>query len=309
MKTKYFRLKLGRIIFLMIVVSGLFINQKNNISALSITEEENQQEKPFVYEEDLLPFITFQIIDTATSLYYFDSSDKNNEILNKRTDPNKIEAPGICLDYAEHFVKNYSGPGELFIIIVDSYGNAELVKLNKPFEKTDIYNPKNIDDYIESSYKEIKKLITRSDRSYIYKDESFSQFYLKNIDNDIYWSQNGDFSSNDDLTLFEENHLKQNFIIDKYINMVFSHITEYYEKSEKPFIFKYYNIDLYASRNNLILIDRFPITTPIIHAGIKNKGFYEHSWVRLTYKGITIDIDPTYYEGGFDLNKIIEIIN
>ena len=66
----------------------------------------------------------------------------------------------------------------------------------------------------------------------------------------------------------------------------------------------------HTNRHGIIyLTDNIQIPTPASHAGRPPPQFYNHAWVRIVWNGITVDIDPTWYDNGLDLSYVIRIIN
>jgi hypothetical protein len=70
---------------------------------------------------------------------------------------------------------------------------------------------------------------------------------------------------------------------------------------------------LFNSNKNgsLYLIEEIPIPTPLSHAGETDKSkFFNHAWVRIVWRDMTIDVDPTWYDGGrpIEFGAIAEIV-
>jgi len=59
---------------------------------------------------------------------------------------------------------------------------------------------------------------------------------------------------------------------------------------------------------SLYLLEKISIPTPLSHAG-KTEGFFNHAWVRIIWRDMIIDVDPTWYDNGlpFDLGSIAVI--
>ena len=60
---------------------------------------------------------------------------------------------------------------------------------------------------------------------------------------------------------------------------------------------------------SLYLIEKMSIPTPLSHAG-RTEGFFNHAWVRIVWRDMIIDVDPTWYDTGMPLEfgAIAEII-
>ena len=70
------------------------------------------------------------------------------------------------------------------------------------------------------------------------------------------------------------------------------------------------SFEFHTNRNGTIFVlDNRPILTPLSHSGRPRPLFYNHAWVRIIWNGITVDIDPTWYDNGLSLGEVIRIIN
>jgi len=70
------------------------------------------------------------------------------------------------------------------------------------------------------------------------------------------------------------------------------------------------NAYLYTLQKNgdetLFLMEEI-IPTPKSHAGRKT-GYFNHAWVRIIYNGITIDVEPTWYDSGLSQKNAVKVI-
>ena len=199
--------------------------------------------EPETYEEHLYPYILEQINETARFFYY-----NLPNAGNARRGPNEV--PGVCNDYASHFVDNYRGPGQIYRVITRADGkNTVLERRVKVFAKSDIKF--SIADRVESFYSNI---MTVNSTKTPPANWTASTSYFINPE-----SQSFEFHTNRNGTIF--------------------------------------------------ILDNKPIPTPLSHSGRTGTQFYNHAWVRIIWNGITVDIDPTWYDNGLSLNETIRIIN
>jgi len=190
---------------------------------------------------------------------------------NSESDYNVIvgdnEIPGFCRDYVFHFIDNYKGPGVVFYLS-SSKGKAFLERRVKLFEKNDI---------IIQDKKAIYLFINDEDyqvKRNIEKEEQINYYY-----NDIL------------------NVLKDNKEFEQIIFSPFPH-------PEWSFV----PIQLHAKDGKLFLMENTDIPIPESHAGAtKIECFSNHAWVRIIWNGMTIDVDPTWYDNGLSLEQVIEI--
>ena len=59
----------------------------------------------------------------------------------------------------------------------------------------------------------------------------------------------------------------------------------------------------------LFLMEETLIPTPVSHAG-RTEGFFNHAWVRIVWRDMTIDVEPTWFDNGLplELGVIAEIV-
>ena len=58
----------------------------------------------------------------------------------------------------------------------------------------------------------------------------------------------------------------------------------------------------------LFLLEETSIPTPESHAGHTIlEEFSDHAWVRIIWNEITIDVEPTWYDGGLPLKQTVEV--
>ena len=193
------------------------------------------------YEDDLYPHILEQINDTA-GFFYYNRAGIHNAIKGPK------EVPGVCNDYASHFVDHYKGPGEVYRMVVSTGGDAALERRVKVFEKSDIK-----------------------------------------------------FSTQERIDTFYTHIMTGNSNRTPPIN--WSSTYTYYNQPESQ------SFDFHTNRYGVLyVVDKIPVPTPLSHAG-RTTGFYNHAWVRIIWNGITVDIDPTWYDNGLSLSYVIRVIN
>jgi len=241
------------------------------------------------------------------------------------------EIGGVCQDYASHFIDNYKGLGEVYYLKVDVDGEAVLQRRVKPFEKSDIIisDITSVDSFIEKTYQRVINH-TRKEGSYFkWEDKKYFTFYTKTINGIIYWSEQP-FDSNTYPVPFKKEHIKiqrKNYQAERdrqketYINHIYSMIIrnnkEYKEFTHWESIHKeegWYIAPLKFHTNKdgkLFLIEETSIPTPEFHAGKEEEEkekFFNHAWVRIIWGGMTIDVEPTWYDNGIPLEWAIEEI-
>ena len=214
------------------------------IAGCSMLFDDNQTyDEQQNYEEHLYPHILEQINETARFFYYNLAGIRNVHV-----GPN--EEPGVCNDYASHFVDNYTGPGQIYRVITRPNGEDTVLERRvKVFERSDIKF--STEDRIDTFYNHI---MTGNDDKTPPINWGSSMTFYNNPE-----SQSFDFHTNRDGTLY--------------------------------------------------IVDNAPIPTPLNHAGRPSPQFYNHAWVRIIWNGITVDIDPTWYDNGVGLSQVIKIIN
>lgn len=68
-------------------------------------------------------------------------------------------------------------------------------------------------------------------------------------------------------------------------------------------------IHIHIKDGTPFLVEVTPIPTPESHAGKTTENeFINHGWVRIKWNGMTIDVEPTWVDGGFSLEEVIEVI-
>ena len=219
------------------------------------------------YKKDVYPFILEQMNNTA-SVFFYDVERANRMIegsglpsLNyppKNVMAGESETGGICTDYALHFIDNYTGPGNVYLVTT-SGRNANLQRRIKPFDKSDIIIT-NVENYREETAETIEKLINDIYNIIIQDLEKSEGFYSGIIN---YETTNG--------LRMEPVTLQAN------------------------------------GEGKLFLVEETLIPTPKPHAG-RTRGYFNHAWVRIIWNGITIDIDPTWYDAGLSKRQSIKII-
>ena len=292
-----------------------------------------------LFEKEVLPHIIDQIDDTARAYFYdIRMTRAYNENLERpevefTKAANYIvgenETGGVCMDYAIHFFDNYKGPGDVYLLDVSLNGDASLRKKVKPFEKNDIVinDIKTIEAFNEETYHWI--INSHQHGSYFkWENYNWDTFYTKTINGIIYWSET-EFDLNTPLVPFIKEHIVINITnyyeqrsiektreIDSLYNRI-KEINDSYLNSIWNILRPYQNnwhmetIHFYTCKDgNITLLDVVSIPVPDTHAGFTEKEkFFNHAWVRIIWNGITIDIDPTWYDLGFEQNEIIEIIS
>jgi hypothetical protein len=69
------------------------------------------------------------------------------------------------------------------------------------------------------------------------------------------------------------------------------------------------NFDFYTNdKGEIFIIEKTSIPTPEFHAGKTIKDFSCHSWVRILWNGMVIDVDPTWYDNGVPHEEVIEVV-
>jgi hypothetical protein len=282
-----------------------------------------------IYEKKIYDYIFEQMYDTAKTFFFdidilnrFSKEDGlpiyNGKAKNTITDANEIG--GLCEDYSIHFVTNYEGPGEVFL--VGTYNNKSFLGNRvKEFEKNDIL-ASIMEFYIEELYSDIdenyKMRREISEEGTIWKNDGLSApFYTKKINGIIYWSEEV-FNPAISLTPFTKElikldidffYFKYNEYIDKLYNSayqifedekLYSHHILYEMDFHKPFY-------VYREKVNskIISFNATYIPKIFVHLGLLVQ---DHMWVRIIYDGKIIDVDPTWYDTGNPLGKSFEII-
>jgi len=294
------------------------------------------------YEKDVLPFIMQQINHTAATFFY--DLERFNKELNERglpaiTDPvgnyiiGRNEIGGVCEDYASHFIDNYKGLGEIYFVGVNYDGEASLFRRVKLFEKTDIIinDIKTVDDFIEEIYQWVISNAKADESKYIWKNAQWKTFYTRTRNGTIYWTENE--SERNPSIPFKKEHIKINLKNyqaerdrqrEKYINEFYNYCIKHGKEIKGIWSFNYdlldfklagWNVDtlkFHVNKNGkLFLVEETSIPTPKFHAGETDiKKYSMHAWVRIVWRDMTIDIDPTWYDGGqpLEFGALEEII-
>jgi len=299
------------------------------------------------YENDVLPYIIEQINNTAAAFFY--DIDKFNRILREQGLPvrnndnlagnfiaGNRETGGVCQDYASHFIDNYRGLGDIYYVGVDAGGEAELMRRIKLFEKSDIIisDIMTVNDFTENLYQRVINSGAREEGAYYkWQDDNmqWTAFYTRARNGTIYWTED---QSNPNPTAvftkecirinlkkYEEERNKQK---EEYISRFYNQILQSHrEHSSQGWAWGWWRswnlepvglqIDPISFNSNkdgsLYLIEQIPIPTPLSHAG-RTDGFYNHAWVRIIFRDMTIDIDPTWYDNGrpIEFGAVAQII-
>jgi len=295
------------------------------------------------YEKDVLPVIIEQINKTAATFFY--DMEKFNRIrISKGIPIDKDEKPpknvvlgnneigGICQDYASHFIDNYKGLGEVYYLVVDVNGEAFLQRRVKPFEKNDIIisDITSIDSFIEKTYQRVINHAEKEGSYSKWENKQYSTFYTKKINGIIYLSEQP-FDSNTYLVPFKKEYIKihqKNYQAErdrqkeKEINRIYSMIirdnednkefTSWENSHNKIEGWYIAPLKFHTTKDGkLFLIEETSIPTPEFHAGKEEEEkekFFNHAWVRIIWNGMTIDVEPTWYDNGIPLEWAIEKI-
>jgi hypothetical protein len=116
------------------------------------------------FENDLKPIIVDQLNQTASMFYY--DVDRYQRLAKQhgmapRTDVpqnvivGKNQRPGLCHDYSAHFIENFRGPGDLYLVNTDVSGNTKLFQRIKRFEKSDILVTPQTKNFIDTYYQAV----------------------------------------------------------------------------------------------------------------------------------------------------------
>jgi hypothetical protein len=300
-----------------------------------------QRRSDVTYEKDVLPVIIEQINKTASTFFY--DMEKLNSIRiskgipidkDEKTPKNVVvgnnEIGGVCQDYASHFIDNYEGLGEVYYLKVDVNGEAVLQRRVKQFEKSDIIisDITPIYSFIERIYQRIVSHAEKEGSSFKWENKQYSTFYTKTINGIIYHSEQP-FDSNTYLVPFEKEHIKihqknyqeeRNKQKEKEINRIYSMIIRDNEDNKEFTNWENshnriggWHIEPLKFHTNkdgkLFLIEETSIPTPEFHAGKEEEEkFFNHAWVRIIWRGMTIDVEPTWYDNGIPIEWAIEEI-
>ena len=300
------------------------------------------------YEKDVLPYIIEQINRTAAAFYY--DMDKFSRIMREhglsvRYSESLIanvivgnnEIGGVCQDYAWHFIDNYRGLGDVYYVGVDPGGETNLIRRIKPFEKSDIIfnDTMTAASYAENIYNRIISSAAREEgANYRWQDDNnqWTTFYTRTRNGTIYWTE--DQSNQTPTTPFTKERIRinqgnfeaeRNKIKEEYINTFYNQILQAQkERLSQGWVCWEQSLSSESAGwyispaafnstkdGNLYLIEQIPIPTPASHAGETDPGeFYNHAWVRIIWRDMTIDIDPTWYDNGrpIDFGSVERII-
>jgi hypothetical protein len=275
------------LVSLIFLFTGCTTVQKRSIDQLPIIDPPETS-----YKKDVLPVIIEQINKTAATFFYDRGESRGIPVDNDKPPPRNAivgenETGGICMDYASHFIDNYKGLGEVYYLSVDLNGKAVLQRRVKPFEKNDIIvsDVTSVDFFIEETYQEI-----------IDQAEEGSCFSQKNYKAERD-RQKEDIINNFYSAIIQENKDNKEFTVK--------------ERSRKVKGWHIEPLILHINKDGKIfIIEEIPIPTPLSHAGKTEKeDFFNHAWIRIIWKGMTIDIDPTWYDNGRPLEfGVIEVV-
>jgi hypothetical protein len=220
------------------------------------------------FESDLKPFIIEQLNHTASEFYY--DIDRYNKLASQHGLPprpdtpknviiGKNQKPGICQDYAAHFIENFRGAGDLFYVSVDGNGITKLFRRIKRFEKSDISVPRHMNHFVDGFY----NAVMERHRDFVKTENKWGWSFGQSV-------QGG---------------LVGDCIIGPYI---FNSNTD----------------------GTLYLLSEAIIPTKQSHAGKTDiREYSNHAWVRIIWNGLTIDVEPTWYDTGQLLEfGVIEIV-
>jgi hypothetical protein len=307
------------------------------------------------FESKVLPYIVKQLYHTASTYFYcLDKYNRNRKSLGlpPRLEPvrNAIqgdnEIPGVCVDYATHFINNYRGPGELFYIQVDTDGSATLYRRLKRFRQSDIVvnHTMSVNTFIENLYHRVISSGAREEGArFIWENEQnlWQTFYTYTRHGIIHWSSYS-FNSQTTLIPFKREHISINLSIflqeqnrqiklhsDKFLLRVGERHRDLVDERLSSWGWGWSNnwasrgksnelgewyIGTYLFNSNkcgsLYLLERIPIPTPQTHAKETDiNKFTNHAWVRIVWEGKIIDVEPTWFDNGREIGRgIIEII-
>jgi hypothetical protein len=283
---------------------------------------------PATYENDVYPFIIEQLNNTAETFFY-DLVSWNRKLRERRLPTvagpagnfivGKNETGGVCQDYASHFIDNYKGLGDVYFLSVDDKGTAFLHKRLKQFERKDIIisDTKTINSYIDEIYQWVINQAKQENSRFIWQNDQWSTFYTYTNRGTVYWSETT-FNSDTPLVPFVKGHIKINManyqaernkqkekLIDDIYNTIIKNnnanneFTNWGQSFESPG----WNIPPLKFHTNrdkkLFLMEETSIPTPAFHAGTTEKEkIFNHAWVRILWNGMTVDIEPTWYDNG-----------
>lgn len=294
-------------------------------------------------EEEFLNFIIEQINNTASYFFY----DVNEALENRKGIPvpekipiiNNIiagdnEKGGVCIDYALHFIDNYTGPGEVYLFSINEKGDAYMEKRIKLFELSDIIIALiPFDSFVEKAHKLIlektdARFAANRWRNDLWGIDDDFVFYTKKINGIVYWAEKYEQFESNPLVFFRKEHIKEAIVNyqlqDEYkenlAKLLFNYILEDYEKlretkriTYQPFEGETHwflnNDPIYlhiAENENIYLSEYKSVSTPKFHAG--EITVFDHAWVRIIWNEMVIDIDPTWYDNGMPLERVIEVI-
>jgi hypothetical protein len=242
----------------------------------------------------------------------------------------KNETGGVCQDYASHFIDNYKGLGDVYFVSVDDKGTSYLQKRIKQFERTDITisDNKAPSAFIDEIYQWVLNQTKQENSRFVWQNDQFSTFYTFTSNGTVYWSESS-FTSDTPLVPFKREHIKINavnylaernrqkekFIDDIYNTIMQNHranseFTNWGQAFEAPG-WKIAPLKFHTNKDRkLFLMEETPIPTPVFHAGTMEKEkILNHAWVRIIWNGMTIDVEPTWYDSGVPIEwGIIEEI-
>jgi len=284
------------------------------------------------YEKDVYPFIVEQINNTASTFFYDGKRAinilKNDGILvydNYESSENTIigsnEIAGICQDYAYHFIDNYKGPGDVFIVSFYK-GKTLLEKRIKLFEKSDIkiHDIVSIDSFVNDLYQQVIYWENLEGFSLEWENEVCESFYFIVKNKEIYYSETP-IDSDTPLVLFKKEHIKidkekyqakRNREKEERVNKIYNNISNEYKDTNTfmHLIISYPNIEdinIYVKDGKIYLVEENVIQTLEYHVGKKREELNSHAWVRIIWNEMTIDVDPTWYDNGIPLEEVIEV--
>ena len=300
------------------------------------------EEEPKTFEKDLLPFIIEQINHTAGAFFYDDEllNTRLGWLVNEANGPSgnmikgENETGGLCADYSSHFIENYRGPGKVYLLAVGNSDEATLERIIKPFDINDIIvrDILSLDSYIEERYNslindEYMKL-EDTDILWEWRSDTIFPFYTRTINGIVYWSEKP-FKPDSPLIPLNREHLRiqpNNYLIRReeqrieQINRLYNFIQDEHEARKIQGRTMSWNVFLTSEdwdiptlhlrttrEGQLFLVESIPVQVPETHAG-KTEDFINHAWVRIIWEGLTIDVDPTWYDNGLPLEQVISVI-
>ncbi|MCL2472108.1 MAG: hypothetical protein FWF26_00370 [Treponema sp.] len=334
-KIRLFRNNTIIVFSILFFVGCISVQEKTNYQPDKAVYQQRIADRPdATYDKDVLPFIIKQINDTA-AFFFYDIDKANRNFIDQRLPPiydtaldvivGNNETGGVCADYTNHFIDNYRGLGEIYYVCADIDGTTSLLRKVKPFEKSDIIinDTMTVEDFREKIYQWVINSRAKQNGSrFIWQDKNgqWATFYTRTRNGTIYWTK--DRNNLYPAVPFGKEQIQINYknyqaernreskeYIDRFYEIALHNNREnkgqpnwgrrwFAESDNKSAGWYIAPINLYTDNDGItFLVEKTPIPTPLSHAG-KKDGFFDHAWVRIIWRDMVIDIDPTWYDNG-----------